>query len=136
MTLRFRSVAALAALAVVAFLTLGPRAIIAPARRAFLGALDAASVTLSYADAERILNTVMFVPLGAALALLLARRWWPVAVLACVALSMTVEFVQESIPGRVPDAADVLWNSVGGAIGVVAIALVRAVVRGGSRSAT
>jgi glycopeptide antibiotics resistance protein len=35
----------------------------------------------SVGEAERLLNTLLFVPLGAAIALLLARRVWPIAIL-------------------------------------------------------
>lgn len=41
-----------------------------------------------------------------------------------LALSATVEYLQASIPGRVPDADDVLWNTVGTTIGVLAMTLV------------
>jgi hypothetical protein len=129
-TRSIRLIAATLALAAVAVLTLGPRRLVAPARSEFMQWVDAvASPLLAWipygADGERVLNTLMFVPLGATIALLLGRRWWPVGVLAGFALSATVEFAQASIPGRVPDAADVLWNTLGGAIGVVAVTLVR-----------
>ena len=72
-------------------------------------------------DAERLLNTLMFVPLGATIALLLHRRLWPLAILVGFAMSAAVEYAQPTIPGRVPDAADVFWNTVGAAIGVVLV---------------
>lgn len=74
-----------------------------------------------------MLNMVLFVPLGATLALLVGRRAFPVAVLAGFALSAAVEYAQASIPGRVPDVADVLWNSLGAATGAILIAVPRAV---------
>ena len=50
---------------------------------------------------------------------------------------MAVEWAQGSIPGRVPDLDDVLWNTVGGAIGVVIVTILRllatAVARGAQR---
>ena len=67
----------------------------------------------------------MYVPLGATVALLLGRRWWPLAILTGSAVSACVEYAQRSIPGRVPDPADVLWNTVGAAIGVVVVAVGR-----------
>jgi glycopeptide antibiotics resistance protein len=76
-------------------------------------------------DSEQVLNTLLFVPLGATIALLLSRRLWPIAILAGFALSASVEYAQASIPGRVPDPADVLWNTVGGAIGVVLVSVPR-----------
>ncbi|MCH6229957.1 VanZ family protein [Microbacterium sp. CFH 31415] len=126
-----RAIAAALAVTAVGILTLGPRALVAPARGAFLSAVDAASAPLlawfPYGDAERVLNTIMFVPLGATIALLLGRRWWPLAILGGFALSACVEYAQRSIPGRVPDPADVLWNTVGAAIGVIVVTAVRLV---------
>ncbi|WP_106814685.1 VanZ family protein [Microbacterium timonense] len=125
-----RVLAATLALAAVAALTLGPRAIVAPARGAFLRATEefAAPVRalLPNADTDQILNAVLFVPFGAAVALLLPRGWWWLAAALGAALSVGVEFAQASIPGRVPDADDVLWNTVGCAVGVVAVAVPRA----------
>ncbi|MGU3646371.1 VanZ family protein [Microbacterium sp. C23T] len=123
-----RVVAGAVALLGVAALTLGPRAIVAPARGEFLRATEAVaapvSALLPHASIDQILNTLLFVPLGAALALLLPRRLWWVAIGGGLALSATVEYLQASIPGRVPDVDDVLWNTVGTTIGVVAVTLV------------
>lgn len=128
-----RLLGAIAAVAAVAALTLGPRAIVAPARDAFMRSMDAVPAPLpawiSTADAERLLNTLMFVPLGATIALLLHRRLWPLAILAGFAMSAAVEYAQATIPGRVPDAADVFWNTVGAAIGVVLLTSTRLVHR-------
>ena len=95
-------VAAVAAVVITA-LTLAPRALVAPARGAFMQFMDAATapllVWIPYGDAERLLNTMLFVPLGATIALLLGRRAWPLAILAGFALSAAVEYAQASIPG-------------------------------------
>lgn len=124
-----RLLAALIAGAAVTALTLAPRALVAPLRGAFMRLMDAATapllVWIPYDDAERLLNTMLFVPLGATIALLLGRRAFPLAILACFALSAAVEYAQGSIPGRVPDMQDVLWNSLGGAVGVVVITVPR-----------
>ena len=72
-----------------------------------------------------VLNVLLFVPLGAAVAVLLPRRGWPVAIVIPLVLSAAVEFAQGSIPGRVTDPGDVLWNTVGGAIGVISVTLLR-----------
>lgn len=125
-----RGLFAALALAAVAGLTLAPRMFVGPARRAFLDWADATTLPLfggaEYAEAERLLNTAMFVPLGVAFALLLPLRGWPLAVAAGFVVSVAVEHLQSAIPGRVPDAPDVLWNTVGGAVGVGAVTLVRA----------
>lgn len=127
-----RLLATVIAVMAVAALTLGPRWIIAPARGAFLHATEAfaAPVLAAFPDAgiDQVLNAVLFVPLGATLALLLPRRAWWTAVVAGLALSATVEYFQSSIPGRVPDAGDVLWNTVGAAIGVIVVTAPRLVV--------
>lgn len=124
-----RLVCAVTALSVVALLTLAPRSIVAPARGQFMRAMDAVTspllVWIPYGDAEQILNTMMFVPFGATIALLLHRRAWPFAILTGALLSAAVEYLQESIPGRVTDPADVLWNSVGAAIGVALVTMPR-----------
>lgn len=110
-------------------LTLAPRALVAPARGEFFRLADALPAALLRAIPsgydEQILNTALFVPLGAAIAMLMSRRMWPIAIALCAAISATIEIVQGAIPGRVPDLDDVLWNSVGGAIGILLVTLVR-----------
>ena len=127
-----RVLAAAIAIGVVAILTLGPGRLIAPARWALLSTIDALSapiyVVFPQAEPDQVLNTMLFVPLGAALALTLPRRAWWVGILACAGLSAAVEFFQTAIPGRVPDGTDVLWNTVGATIGVGAVVLPRLVL--------
>ena len=134
---RTRAFAALIVLAVVAGLTLAPPSIAAPARRMFVQAMVAIAepivLWIPGGLTERTLNTLLFVPLGATVALLLSRRLWPVAIFAGFALSVTVEFAQTSIPGRVPDLSDVLWNTVGAAIGVALVAVPRLIAAAVSR---
>lgn len=124
-----RGLAAMIVLAIVVGLTLAPPSIAAPVRRVFVQAMVALAEPLVLwipgGLTERVLNTLLFVPLGATVALLLSRRLWPVAIFAGFALSATVEFVQDSIPGRVPDLSDVLWNTVGAGIGVLLVTLPR-----------
>lgn len=133
-----RAVVALLALAAVALLTLGPRAIVAPARGVFTEIADAVIAPLvagiPYGD-DRALNAILFVPLGAALALLLARRFWPLAVVAGFAVSAAVEFAQVAIPGRVPDPHDVLWNTLGASAGAVIVAAIRSAAAASRRYA-
>jgi hypothetical protein len=131
------TVSALAALGVVALLTLAPRRIVAPLHGLFLAWTDTHAQPLlawfPQADTEQVLNAILFLPLGAALALLLRRRLWPLAVIAGVLVSAAAEFAQRSIPGRVPDVGDILWNSVGAAVGAVIVTLVRVVAAVGRR---
>ncbi|MGN6221746.1 MAG: VanZ family protein [Microbacterium sp.] len=116
-------------------LTLAPRSLVAPARGAFMALADrfAAPVVagLSGWQWESSLNALLFVPLGAALALLLGRRLWLLAPLLGFVVSFGVEYAQLRIPGRVPDLQDVLWNTLGAAAGAVATSLL--LRRGGGR---
>lgn len=136
-----RLLAATAVLVAVATLTLAPRALVAPVKSLFLRGMDALCAPLMalipYGDADRVLNTLLFIPLGATIALLLSRRAWPLAILAGFILSAGVEVFQASIPGRVPDVEDVLWNTLGGAIGVMVVVMIRlvALLLGRSRDA-
>lgn len=68
------------------------------------------------AGANLVRNVVLFIPLGAALAVLLGpgRR----AVLVVLAVTATVETLQFHIPGRNPMLADVATNFTGGAVSV------------------
>lgn len=69
--------------------------------------------------ADLLLNVALFVPLGLAMGL----RGWPAvkAIVACFALTAAIEFLQwEVVPGRDAAAADLLANTLGGGIGVLA----------------
>lgn len=126
------------ALAIIAVLTLtlGPGGLVAPARGAFERLLDAAAAPLlqgiPYSD-PRLLNAVLFVPLGATVAMVLGGRRWILAIIFGFAVSAAVEYAQREIPGRVPDPEDVFWNTLGAAIGVLVVVLVRLIAGGGSR---
>lgn len=131
-TTRGRGIRLLAAsgiAAVITLLTLAPPSIAAPLRGLFLRSMVEVGQPLMsavpFGDVDDVLNVLMFVPLGATLALLLARRLWPLGIAVSLALSTAVEFAQRSIPGRVPDGDDVLWNTVGAAAGVLAVAVPR-----------
>lgn len=117
--------------AAITLLTLAPPSIAAPLRGLFVRSMVEVGhpllVALPFGDIDDALNVLLFVPLGATLALLLPRRFWLVAILAAFALSATVEFAQRSIPGRVPDGDDVWWNTVGATVGVLAVAVPRLV---------
>jgi hypothetical protein len=130
-----RLVAAVAAVAGMALLTLAPWALVHPLRGRVVRLLqDLAEPVLTWLPGgpDQVLNTLLFIPVGATLVLILPRRAWPVAIVAGFVMSALVEIAQESIPGRVPDAGDVLWNTCGCAIGVIVVTLVRA-IRSGQR---
>ncbi len=64
-----------------------------------------------------LLNVALFVPLGLSLG-----AWWPSRprlLWVAVALSVTVELVQLTLPDRYTDPLDVLANSAGAALGFV-----------------
>lgn len=62
-------------------------------------------------------NTVLFMPLGFALALAMNRRWVPLAI--CVATTVMIETLQiRVIPGRDASVSDILSNSLGALIGI------------------
>ncbi|GAA5198047.1 VanZ family protein [Microbacterium jejuense] len=121
--------------AVVVALTLAPRAVVAPVRGAVMALAgrfaEPLVAGLSPLQLESALNALLFVPLGAALALLLGRRLWALAPVLGFAVSFAVEYAQVRIPGRVPDLQDVVWNTVGAVVGAAAVGVVLAGV--GSR---
>ena len=67
--------------------------------------------------AEIIQNILLFVPLGLALALGNTRTLRNIA--AGALLSLAVEFTQQWIPGRDPSVGDLVFNTVGTAVGVL-----------------
>jgi hypothetical protein len=72
-------------------------------------------------------NVTLFVPLGAALAALWCRRRWPALLALVVVVSVGVELFQWSFPtGRIANSADVIANTVGGALGIVLARALRA----------
>jgi hypothetical protein len=128
--LRKISMAALA-VAVVMAATLGPQALVGPLRYDAFRAVDALirpfSLWVPWNDLERIMNVMLFIPVGAGLAAVLGRGLGRTLTAASVgvALSIAVEAAQESIPGRVPDGEDIVWNGLGVLVGVLAVVAVR-----------
>jgi len=70
--------------------------------------------------ADVLVNVLLFLPLGAALAAagMPLRR----AMLGCALLSAGVEFAQLYIPGRDPSLGDIVFNTVGSGLGAVLVA--------------
>jgi len=66
--------------------------------------------------ADGILNAALFLPFGAALSVAGWRPWRAIALSAL--LSFGVETAQFEIPGRDPSLSDVLFNTLGAALGV------------------
>lgn len=78
---------------------------------------------VDYEVADAVMNVLVFLPLGMLLPLLLARpSWWRV-VLTAAAFSLAIEVTQYVTShllggGHVADASDLLFNVVGGALGL------------------
>lgn len=70
-------------------------------------------------DYGLLLNVLLFVPLGAGLALLTGWSWWRVT-LVCALASTAFEAIQLLLP-REPDVLDVLTNTLGAMVGAVAV---------------
>jgi len=68
-------------------------------------------------DRPWILNAVLFVPAGFALAKVARRAWISVAALA--ALSIAIEFTQRLLMVGAPDPADLVANIVGATLGAL-----------------
>jgi len=75
---------------------------------------------LTYDRAELLANVALFVPVGLFLLLLVGSRLWWVAGIAAFLMTSAIETVQRSIPGRVPDERDILANTAGALIGILA----------------
>ena len=80
--------------------------------------LTACLICGSRGAADAILNVMLFLPVGVALALL--RRSWRYAAIAALLLSLGIELTQIVVPGRDPSWADLLFNTAGGALGHLA----------------
>jgi len=77
-----------------------------------------------YGDLEFTANVAMFLPVGVLFVLLFGPRQWWLAVLAGIALTMSIEAAQVFLPGRVSDPRDLLANGAGAVLGaLVGVAL-------------
>lgn len=114
----------------IAAVTLVPHSWASPLRAEFVRLLQSAGEPLFAlmpdGGTDRLINALLYIPLGAAIGIILPRRAWPVGIALGFVLSATIECTQRSVPGRVADVDDVLWNTIGTAIGLVVLIVVRA----------
>ena len=119
--------ALVAYLGVVAVVTLRPAppddATLGLARRVIDGLRDA-GLPVTFEGVEAAANVAMFVPFGVLVGLLLRRPWW-VVVLLGAATSGLIETVQVWLPTRYSTLQDVVMNTLGAAVGVLGLRLVR-----------
>jgi glycopeptide antibiotics resistance protein len=79
--------------------------------------------TTGYEVADAVVNVLVFVPLGALVALVLARPSWPRVMAVVVASTLAIEVTQYLTAhllggGHVADVHDLFFNVVGGALGL------------------
>ncbi|MEV8268551.1 VanZ family protein [Microbacterium sp. NPDC076911] len=90
-----------------------------------LRTISAAIPWLSYNLIEFTANIALFVPLGALGAMLLTRRPWLVVVVA-LAVTVVIESVQALLLAqRTPSGLDIIANTLGAAVGLAIVLLVR-----------
>jgi hypothetical protein len=80
-------------------------------------------------QSELMLNVVMFVPLGALLAFALRRVSFVVPVMMAAGFSLAIELAQIPMADRISDPRDLVANTAGALIGVIAARTVDAMVR-------
>ncbi|CAN5206941.1 hypothetical protein BH09ACT3_BH09ACT3_10570 [soil metagenome] len=129
----------IAYLGVVAWVTLGPQPLSTASRgilKRILAALGNHELTgwISYDRVEFVANVLLFVPIGVLFVLLFGRRQWWLAVLIGIAITLAIELAQTPIADRVSDPRDVLANTAGAVLGVLAaLAITGPAARRGKR---
>ncbi|WP_162239373.1 MULTISPECIES: VanZ family protein [unclassified Plantibacter] len=81
-----------------------------------------------YRFVESAANVVLFIPLGALLALELPLKLWWIAPLTTTTFSVAIELGQTLLPARVATIADVYANAAGGLLGATIVLVVRLLV--------
>ncbi|MEP9383572.1 VanZ family protein [Nocardioides sp. KR10-350] len=76
--------------------------------------------SLDYSRLEFLANIALFVPIGMFLLLLFGAGFWWLAAIGSFAMTAFIEKAQQYIPGRVSDERDLVANTVGALIGIVA----------------
>jgi len=84
---------------------------------------------------EMVFNVALFVPVGVLAALIIPRRWWPLALVAGVVFTAVIELVQVPEPTRVSDPRDLVMNTAGAVLGVLLVLTARMVRRAGAVAA-
>jgi glycopeptide antibiotics resistance protein len=120
----FLSIATLAYLVFVGWVTLGPQPIDAQQVEwitRIINELSQHRMTqwFTYERVEFLANIAMFIPIGIFFVLLMGRKWWIPAIFAGVGLTLLIEFAQLFLPTRVPDVRDLIANSFGSFVGVI-----------------
>lgn len=96
-----------------------------------LSQLTHAVPLLTYPRLEFGANILLFLPLGALLALILRRARW-LAVPLAVAVTVTVESVQAvALAQRTPSFLDIVANTVGAGLGLMLVVVMTAARRSG-----
>jgi glycopeptide antibiotics resistance protein len=121
----FLSFVTLTYLALVGWITLGPQPFDSNTGGLIWRALRLfqryeATDWITYSRLEFGANVAMFVPIGLFFLLLFGRRLWWLSVLFGVGLTIAIEIAQLFLPGRVSDPRDLVANSSGAFIGVMA----------------
>jgi glycopeptide antibiotics resistance protein len=116
-------------LGIVGWLTLGPQPLDDEPNGFLFKLLEVlgrhdATDWVTYNGLEFTANIAMFVPVGLFFLLLLGRSYWFVAIFAGVVLTFAIETAQIFLPARVSDPRDLMSNSIGALIGVVAALIV------------
>lgn len=75
--------------------------------------------SLTFERAEFLANIALFVPVGVFLLLLFGAGGWWLAAIGSFAITSGIEWLQRSIPGRVPDERDIAANTLGALVGIV-----------------
>lgn len=81
-----------------------------------------------YRFVESAANVILFIPLGALLALELPLRFWWIAPLTTTSFSVAIELGQTLLPERVATIADVFANAAGGLVGATIVLVIRLLV--------
>lgn len=116
-------------LAIVGWVTLGPQPLDDHGRSILhrivqLFARHDATRWITESRVEFGANVAMFIPIGVFFLLLLGRRRWWFAFAITLCLTVGIELSQQALPTRVSDIRDVVANSAGALVGILAALLV------------